>query len=365
MKAPLIFVLAVNAWHLPSPRLMGAVPSAKGSQRSETSAFRGRSVADDDCLMAMTERRLLAYASDAKGGGSPEGKRSPEWGLLHSYCGLAGSTQSATEPLSSWEWSSDRFVEQTLSVKYETLGLFALLTAMGVASWDWGSSSFHFENEGWFSEEETGSGGVDKLGHAYSTYLMTEFLNHSIQRRSSDPRGGAVTAGILGFSMMTYVEVFDGLSNDHGFSYEDLIMNALGAGFSTLRNQVPGLREKIDFRFQYLPSPYSSFDPFGDYSGQKYLLAVKLAGFDALKDTPLRYVEIHGGYYARGFSSEEERAGEGHDRELYVGIGLNLSELLFGEGPHRDHWASKAGRGILSYVQVPYTYLSSDGNSGR
>lgn len=276
-----------------------------------------------------------------------------------------GSRATVLQP-SPAGYSFDRFSEQTMSAKLEFAGIFTAISVIGFANWDWLGSGFKTNNEGWFMENATGSGGIDKLGHAYATYVMTDILTHAIRENSSDPRGGEFTAALLATSLMTYVEIFDGFSGDHGFSYEDLTMDILGAGFSVLRNTVPGLREKIDFRMQYLPSPHSGFEPFGDYEGQKFFMVVKLAGFESLQDTPLRFVELHGGYFARGFSHNEEKAGTERERNLYVGIGLNLQELLFGEhNPNRDHWAARKARVGLEYVQVPYTYVSTSGNSGR
>jgi hypothetical protein len=109
-----------------------------------------------------------------------------------------------------------------------------------------------------------------------------------------------------------------------------------------------------------------AFEPFGDYSGQKFFVVLKMAGFECFRDTPMRYLELHGGYSARGFSSEERRAGEDRERNLYVGIGINLQELLFGEvAANHGHGAARIARTGLEYVQVPYTYLSTGGNSGR
>ena len=276
-----------------------------------------------------------------------------------------GSRNAVLQP-SPTCYSFGRFSEQTMSAKLEFAGIFTAISVIGFANWDWFSSGFKFNNEGWFKENTTGSGGIDKLGHAFATYVMTDILTHAIRRHSTDPRGGEITAALLATSLMTYVEVFDGFSGDHGFSYEDLVMDMLGAGVSALRNYVPGLREKVDFRMQYLTSPHSAFEPFGDYEGQKFFMVVKLAGFENLRDTPLRFVELHGGYLARGFSGEEEKAGTARERNLYVGIGLNLQELLFGKvDKEREHWAAKTARVGLEYVQIPYTYVSSGGNSGR
>jgi len=276
-----------------------------------------------------------------------------------------GSTGLMSDPSDSFRSFGNRFPEQAYSARYEYAALFAAISAIGVTNWDWGNSGFRFNNEGWFNEENTASGGMDKLGHAFTGYLMSDMLTWAIRNHSKDPRRGEISGALLSFSLMTYIDVLDGFSSDHGFSYEDLLMSAAGASFSALRNSFPELKEKVDFRMQYLPSRYSSFEPLGDYEGQKYFLILKLAGFESLRNTPLKYVELHGGYYARGYSREERAANAKREQNLYVGIGVNLSELLFGEKSSKDHWSEKAGRTTLEYIQIPYTYASAGGTSGR
>jgi hypothetical protein len=262
-------------------------------------------------------------------------------------------------------YSLDQFTHHTASVTCEYLTLFSAITTIGLANWDWGSAKFTFNSEGWFYETKRGSGGMDKIGHTFSTYAMADVLHQSIRAKATDPQHAELTAGLLSMSLATYIEVFDGFSDQHGFSYEDLLMNGLGAGFSVLRNSVPGMAEKVDFRLQYLPSPYDTFNPLGDYRGQKYLLAVKFAGFEMFRESPLRYIELHGGYGARGFTIDERRDGVRQERNLYLGIGVNLQEVLF-PAPSPQEPAFKTGaRPLLRYLQIPYTYVASDGNSGR
>ena len=154
---------------------------------------------------------------------------------------------------------------------------------------------------------------------------------------------------------MTYVEVLDGFSEDHGFSYEDMIVDAAGIAFSVLRNKVPGLAEKVDFRLEWFPSDRDGLSgPVTDYMGQKYLLAIKPAGFEGLRDTPLRFTELHLGYYARGFKNERK---EERERNLYVGLGLNLGEIYEAVTNDDRSLPSQAVRTGLEYIQVPYTYL--------
>jgi hypothetical protein len=258
------------------------------------------------------------------------------------------------------DYSPSRFVEHSASIPWEIGGVFVGITALGYKEWDWGNSRFTVNSEGWFSED-TSSFGMDKLGHAYSTYVLTEFFTHGIGKRSDHPPGGGITAAILSMAFMTYVEVFDGFSSDHGFSFEDLAMDGAGAAFSIVRNAVPGLKEKLDFRLEYTPSGnLDGFHPITDYSGQKYLLALKLAGFDVFDDTPLRYIELQSGYYARGFTDTERESGDRPRREGYIAIGINLQELLFGHPRVRKTTAGQWGRTALEYLQVPGVYIATE-----
>ncbi len=268
------------------------------------------------------------------------------------------------QPRTAWPVDHSRYGFDALhghlwEIWPETLMIFGGMTLFGANNWNWGSSSFQFRNEGWFGTK-TGSSGMDKLGHAYFTYLLTDYITDRIRFRATEPNGAQYSAAALAMVAMTYIEVFDGFSGDHGFSYEDLIANALGAGLSIVRSSIPGLQEKLDFRLEYIPSSHESgFGLASDYDGQKFLLALKLSGFDALSDTPLRFVELHAGYYARGIGSEL-RFGRPRHREPYAAIGINLQELLFGSEKVRNTPGGRAGRRVFEYLQVPYTYIATE-----
>ena len=218
--------------------------------------------------------------------------------------------------------------EAANELKWELGGLTGGILYLGLKEWDWGSSSFKFNDEGWFGIN-TGSGGADKLGHLYSTYLMDEFLTERLYQKTGNLKDAALKGAIFSGGLMLLVETFDGVSSDHGFSYEDLIMNSTGIGISYLKNTVPGLRNKLDLRVEYHKSQADEGHPITDYTGYNYSAVLKLGGFKTLRTTPLKYVELQLGYHTEGFKKDDRPYFEKKKAELYAGIGLDLTEIVF------------------------------------
>jgi hypothetical protein len=260
-------------------------------------------------------------------------------------------------------YTEDIAKQHVSSLSLELAALATVSIAMGIKQWGWGETKFHFTREGWFGKN-TKYGGIDKLGHAWSAHVMSDYITWRLRSMGYNGFESSVTAAILTGVAFVGVEVGDGFSH-YGASYEDVLASAAGIAFSFLRNTIPGLHEKVDFRMQYMPTGHGDLLGLGDYDGKKFLLAWKLSGFEPFKEGPLRYLEIHTGYYSRGYGDGVHPSGLPHTRTAYVGFGLNLSELLFSQPGIRDTTIGSAGRALSKYIQVPYTYLSSDGNSGR
>lgn len=257
------------------------------------------------------------------------------------------------------QYQLSTWVEDVKATGWESGAAFAGVTALGLNSWAWGSSnSFRWNPEGWFGED-TGSGGADKLGHAFSSYALTNVLSDRLVRQGRSPERAALSAALTTQAIMLYVEVFDGFSSDHGFAREDVVMNLLGSGLAYARAANPRLRDTLDFRLEYDPSGYKGFRPVSDYSGQRYVAALKLAGIETTRETPLRFFELQAGYYTRGFSTAEQADGLTRSRRAFVGVGLNLSELLLGRRAGQEPELKNAGRLFFEHVQLPYTATRS------
>lgn len=249
------------------------------------------------------------------------------------------------------------FGRQVGAIKWELGAAFAWVTAINVAKVGRdGSRGFHFQKEGWFGRD-TINLGMDKLTHAWNTYWITDMVEARI-RRKSGATNAALTAASLSMGLMLYAELWDAHKKTSGFSFEDIAMNGAGAGFSLLRNAVPGLDRKLDFRLLLLPNS-DIYTPSGTrhYRQMRYLFALKLAGFDGMERSPLRFVELHAGYRATGFTAREEARGEPRRRRPFFGVGLNLNELFFRQP---SGGVGRAASEALQYLQVPYTAYHVD-----
>ncbi|HKY34764.1 MAG TPA: DUF2279 domain-containing protein [Polyangiaceae bacterium] len=292
--------------------------------------------------------------------------------LLGAFCwGRPASAQpkqapAAPEP-SAWLGPSSRLVpeprpryvgliESARSVPLESLGLIALITYTGFKDWNWGSAAFRLSSEGWFGMK-TGSGGLDKIGHAYATYMVSELLYWRLRSTHDDDHVVSLYPALFGTALYQYIELFDGYSKDHGYAYEDVIMNTAGVALSLLRNSFPVLRKVLDFRLLYYPSGGRTFQPMIDYEGQKFFGVVKLAGIPGLARTPARYVELLGGFYTRGFPRYADA--DEKSKHYLLGVGLSLPATIL-DPLERSHGQPFTFLNLASnYFQSPL-YLSTE-----
>lgn len=222
-----------------------------------------------------------------------------------------------------------------------------LIMGWGIANWDYFQTRPNAKTEGWFSEN-TKYGGADKLGHFYSTYALSHGLSSLYEHWGYSSDQASVYGAWSSLGMMGLTELGDAFS-DYGFSYEDMVMNTIGSYTGYLMRTRPELKRKIDFRVEY-SFKFEEQDIITDYDNLKYLVALKLDGFDRLRASPLRYVELQLGYYTRNYSDPND---EKHERNIYAGLGLNLSRVF------SDLSLRKVSR-VFNYLQLPGIYVEQN-----
>jgi hypothetical protein len=179
---------------------------------------------------------------------------------------------------------------------------------------------------------------------------MSHGFSHLYNSWGYKKKQAAYYGALSSFGLTGFMEFGDSFS-EFGFSSQDFVMNAVGSfvGYHLYIN--PDLSKKVDLRVDYRPT-FKETDFITDYERMKFLLAVKLDGFHAIKNKGLKYLEIHLGYYTRGYVGQ---LGVNRERNLYFGIGLNLSKMFI----ERSH---KKTATFFRYYQMPYSYFEFNDN---
>jgi len=268
--------------------------------------------------------------------------------------GEFGSRELETGRPDADEFQTYAFKTDPLRGKYKNVVAIDLsvaslaITSWGIAQWGWFTHSPVAKREGWFGAD-TSSGGADKTGHFYMSYLLselflTDFRRHGVHNAENK-------AALSALAAMTLVELGDATSDKFGASGEDLIADILGVAMSWWLGSNPVWDDRIDVRMEYWPSSGFNLknDAVSDYSGMKHLMALRADGFLSLRHTPLKWFELQAGYYTRGFRTFDEQ--QIPSRHTYVGLGLSLP-VLAGKN-------TKFGK-LLSYIQPPGFNVEAD-----
>jgi hypothetical protein len=229
------------------------------------------------------------------------------------------------------------------TVLYSNLAGMAAITGWGVLNWDYFQTRPKAQRERWF-QRDTKNGGADKLGHFYTSFAVTHAISSLYVHKGFSRNKGALLGALSTFAMTTWMEIGDSFS-DYGFSYEDAVMNLLGSLTGYLFYIRPELAETLDIRFELGPH-FRKVDAFTDYDNQKILIALKLGAFEFTKNSPLEYLELQLGYYARGYTTKEEKK----KRNVFFSLGMNMPRIF------NDFSLPRVSR-AANYIQIPYTYV--------
>lgn len=158
---------------------------------------------------------------------------------------------------------------------YTEIGTFAALYPVWYAQNT--TSQFHYFNDfgNW--------GNVDKYGHSYSAYQLSKLSSDFYRWAGVPKKKSAIIGSLIGLSFQSTLEIFDGFSNGYGFSWGDMLFNALGSGLYVSQELV-WAEQKLIPKFSYHPTKYAALRPeilgsnqaerfLKDYNGQTYWLS--------------------------------------------------------------------------------------------
>jgi uncharacterized protein YfiM (DUF2279 family) len=251
------------------------------------------------------------------------------------------------------------------------IGFASFITVAGSAVNSFGdgrNQKFHFTNEGWFGQY-TYAGGGDKASHFVSYYIVGR-LAGAVNEELGMPKDSAYVLG-AGVSALAglVTELGDGRGK-YGFSYEDLIMDTLGAATSVAIIHY-GLDDLIGFRAGLVPAPTAVCCPYGgtgkDYTEEIYTGDLKIAGLGKRAHFNPgfgRFFMVSVSYGSKGYPYSNPVIRE---RQVGFEIGPNFDEILQAIGVPKDKWWGKILYFGFDVIRLPYTQIGMyyDMNNGK
>ena len=232
---------------------------------------------------------------------------------------------------------------------------------------DYPRSKFHTVNDNseWLQ--------VDKFGHAFSAYQLGKFGAHALNWSGVNERDQLIYGATLGFVFLGAVEVFDGFSEEWGFSWGDIAANGVGTGLY-IGQELLWHEQRIVMKYSFHQTQYasSSSDVLGDgisqeflkdYNGQTYWLSVNLHSF--FKDSKIpKWFNVAFGYGAEGMISEN--SAEANDanlyiepyRQFYLSLDIDLSRIKTNSHVLRTLFD------VFNMIKVPFPALEFNDKNG-
>ncbi len=234
---------------------------------------------------------------------------------------------------------SDTLNKKRRNAVYITAGTGAAIAIAGLNQlWyaDYPRSSFHSlnDNSSWML--------MDKFGHAMSTYFIGKVGMDALAWAGESKKNQLLYGATMGWAFVTTIEIFDGFSQEWGFSTGDVIANTLGAGL-LIGQELLWNEQRIQYKFSFNQSPYPEMIPgklgdnliqqiVKDYNGQTYWFSINLWSFFKESKIP-KWLNVAIGYGANGLPENSYDFGlhppqpiESY-RQFFTSIDVDLTKI--------------------------------------
>jgi len=217
-------------------------------------------------------------------------------------------------------------------------GVYAsIMLALGTAwySPQW-ISSFHFFNDWpeWLQ--------MDKLAHLCWTFHVSVLASRLVRWAGLPDSRVARSGALLGFLLVSGIEIFDGFSVAYGASVFDLIANAMGAVLFLLQ-QTYWKKIFIWPKFSFHHTTFAPLRPdvlgngwleeiLKDYNGQTFWYSVRIPGMPLPRWLNLAVgVGAEGMIFGRDYQNEAVQLHP--DRKYFISVDLDFSHVKTGSWP--------------------------------
>jgi Predicted periplasmic lipoprotein (DUF2279) len=227
---------------------------------------------------------------------------------------------------------------------------------------------FHFTNEGFFGQN-TYAGGGDKASHFVSYYIVARLLGGVYAELGMKTDSARLLGAATSVAAGLVTELGDGRGK-YGFSYEDLLLDSLGAA-TQLGIAHYGLGDLIGFSAGLVPAPNEPCCPYGgtgkNYTQEIYSGDLRIAGLAhraGFEPGPARFLLLSATYGTKGYPYSNPDIRE---RQIGLFVGINFVEVLRAAGVPEKEWWGKTLYFLFDVIRIPYTQIGYqyDINHGR
>jgi uncharacterized protein YfiM (DUF2279 family) len=214
---------------------------------------------------------------------------------------------------------------------------------------------------------------MDKFGHLFSSYQLGRLGANVLNWSGVSKDHQLIYGATLGFGFLSAVEIFDGYSQEWGFSWSDIAANAAGTGLY-IGQELLWKEQRFTLKYSFHQTQYANQQPdklgdgfleevLKDYNGQTYWLSVNMNSFFKSSGFP-KWFNVAFGYGAEGMltGSSEANYSEIHyqnrTRQYYFSLDVDLSRI-----PTKSH-TLRTLFDVLNVIKVPFPTISFDGENG-
>lgn len=228
---------------------------------------------------------------------------------------------------------------------------------------DYPRSKFHTLNDAdeWLQ--------MDKVGHVFSSYQIGRAGANILNWSGVSKKNQLVYGSTLGFTFLTAVEVFDGFSEEWGFSWSDMAANAAGTGLY-VGQELLWEEQRITLKYSFHQTKYAPQRPdklgegfieemLKDYNGQTYWLSANVHSFFKESQIP-KWLNVAIGYGADGMLTGKSETvnnliiSHQRKRQFYLSLDVDLSRI-----ETKSH-VLKTIFEVFNVIKVPFPTLELD-----
>ncbi len=243
-----------------------------------------------------------------------------------------------------------------VAITEATLGVTTLVGLNQLWYSDYDQSKFHTinDNSEWMQ--------MDKLGHVLTSYYVGRVGADVLNWSGVSEKDQLIYGATLGLTFLTVVEVFDGYSEEWGFSWGDMASNVAGTGLY-VGQELLWQEQRVTLKYSFHKTKYADMRPerlgenfleqtLKDYNGQTYWLSANIHSFFKKSKVP-KWLNIAVGYGAEGMLTGNDEPdsidfpNQDRIRQYYLSFDIDLSRIK------TKSRVLKSLLSVINFVKIP------------